>query len=325
MNIDKPTNNGREKMIIGIKSPIRLAIVIVLTMLFIITGCIESDSDSDDNTPSDTGNSECSAEMLEDKPVDFQNTGQPDVTVSVYQYDLACPDAVFRNPSDVAFSLGSPGYDLDAHLLLPQGEYSICIDWWSTDDSTFYYNLYGSLPDDPFFELNENSNETVPLKMLVEAGLPVDGIGRCPAAAEISASNGDNNGSSDVSDVYLIGNHGENAVYNPTEQQIADADITISGSLSSLFISWKLQNVISVFVAAGDAASIVYGIMGSPDGFGGQYTISSPVEYGDYSIANTEMTASQAPAPALVAGEDYNITVATSDGKTSYIGFSISN
>ena len=185
---------------------------------------------------------------------------------------------------------------------MPQGEYSVCIDWWSTDDSTYYYKLYGSLPDDPFFVLNENSNETVPLKMSVEPGWPVDGPGRCPAPVDISVGGGvENNASSDESDVYLIGNHGELAVYNPTEQQIADADITISGSLSSLLISWKLQNVISIFVAAGDAAAIVYGIIGSSDGFGGNFTISSPIEYGDYSIANTERTASQFPAPALVA------------------------
>ena len=312
-------------MLIVKKGPIQLAIVIAFTLILTCGGCIEGESDSDDNTPSGD-NSSCSAEILEDKPVDFQNTWQPDVTVSIYQYDLACEDAVFGNPSDIAFSLGSPGADPDAHLLLPQGEYSVCIDWWSVDDSTYYYKLYGSLPDDPFFVLNENSNETVPLKMSVEPGWPVDGPGRCPAPVDISVGGGgENNASSDESDVYLIGNHGELAVYNPTEQQIADADITISGSLSSLLISWKLQNVISVFVAAGDAASIVYGIIGSSDGFGGNFTISSPLEYGNYSVANTERTANQFPAPALVAGEDYNITVATSDGKTSYIGFSISN
>jgi hypothetical protein len=302
------------------KSPIRLAITIVCIVLLMNAGCIESDSDDDNNTPSGTSNSQCSAEMLEDKPVDFHNTWQPDVTVSVYQYDLACPDAVFLNPSDVAFSLGSPGYDPDAHLLLPQGEYSMCIDWWDGNDSTYYYRIYGELPDDPFFALNENSNETVPLEMSVEAGYPVDGVGRCPGAVDISETGGDNNGSSDV---YLIGNHGELAVYNPTEQQIADADITLSGSLSSLFIYWKLQNVISVVVSG--TGSTVYGIVGASDGMGGEYTIASPVKYGDYTVANTEIAVSQSPAPALIAGEDYNVSVATSDGKTAYIGFSISN
>lgn len=305
------------------KSPIRLAIVIAFTVIFFSAGCINSDSDDDNNTPSDTSNSACSAEMLEDKPVDFHNTWQPDVTVSIYEYDLACPDAVFLDPSDVAFRLGSPGSDPDAHLLLPQGEYSVCIDWWNVDDSTYYYRLYGSLPNDPFFVLNENSNETVPLMMSVEPEYPVDGIGRCPAPADISVGGGVNNGSSDVNEVYLIGNHGELAVYNPTDQQIADADITLSGSLSSLLISWKLQNVVSVWVAGNN--TVVYGIMGSPDGSGGQYTISSPVEYGDYNVSNTEMTASQSPSPALIAGENYTLTVATSDGKSSYIGFSISN
>lgn len=304
------------------KSPIRLAIVIAFTVLLISAGCIGSDSDSngEDNTPSDTSSSTCSAEMLESKPVDFQNTWLPDVTVSVYQYDLACPDAVFLDPSDVAFSLGSPGSDPDAHLLLPQGEYSMCIDWWDEDDSTYYYRFYGSLPDDPFFALNENSNETVPLMMSVEPGYPVDGIGRCPASVDIIAGG---NVSSDVIDVELIGNHGEQAVYNPTEQQIADADITLSGSLSSLFISWKLQNVVSIFVAG--TGTVVYGIMGSSDGYGGQYTISSSVEYGDYNVSNTEMTASQSSAPALIAGEYYTVTVGTSDGKSSYIGFSVTN
>ena len=128
---------------------------------------------------------DCPAAKRKYKPVDFHNTWTTDVTIRIYEYRLVCPH-VFQDPSAVAWGMGSTGDDPDAHLLLPQGSYSICIDWWEEDEldeeaeRAYLYKLYGSLPDDPFFSLNENSDEVVPLLKTVEAGPPVDGTGRCP-------------------------------------------------------------------------------------------------------------------------------------------------
>ena len=292
-------------------------------VFFIMTcggGSSSSDSDIDGNGNGD--GSQCPAAILEPKQVDFHNTWQPSVIVQVYEYELACPDVGFLDPSDIAWSLGSPGHDPDAHLLLPQGRYSACIDWWDDDDSTYLYKIYGDLPDSPLFILNENTNETVPPKISVSPGYPIDGTGRCPASIDIGGDS-DGDGGSSVIVVQLIGNDGEAAIYNPTSQQIANADITLSGSLNSLIIDWKLDDVIVVAVAR--TSGTVYAIVGSLDGFGGQYTIDPAIAYGDYSIPNTERSGAPLPAPNPVAGVYYTISIATLDEESSYIGFIITN
>lgn len=283
------------------------------------------DGDSSDSTIGEAGDeSQCPAAILESKQVDFHNTWQPSVTVQVYEYDLACPDVSFLDPSDIAWSQGAPGHDHDAHLILPQGRYSACIDWWDDDAGTNLYKIYGDLPDKPLFILDENTNETVPPQISVSPGYPVDGTGRCPNPIDINdGGGGDSNGDGDSDGVssgivvYLIGNDGETAIYNPTPQQIADADITLSGSLNSLTIDWKLEDVLTVAMMAGTGEQ-VYGIVGDP------YTIDPPIAYGDYSIPYTEI-AGTSPSPNLVAGEDYTISIATRYGERAYIGFNITN
>lgn len=291
-------------------------------MLFFVMSCGSSDSTSDG------GGSQCPEAILESKQVDFHNTWQPNVTVQVFEFDLACPDVSFLDPSDIAWSLGSPGYDFDAHLLLPQGRYSVCIDWWDDDESSYLFKIYGDLPDSPLFVLNENTNETVPPQISVSPGYPIDGFGRCPEPIDI---NGRDDGDSDDDGdsgalgitVQLIGNDDEPAVYNPTPQQIANADITLSGSLNALTINWKLEDVALVAVAG--TSGYVYAITGSLYGFGDQYTIDPPVAYGDYSIPDTERAGSPLPAPNLVAGGYYTVTIGTLNEESSYIGFIISN
>ncbi len=295
------------------------SLLLVAGLSFALSACSTS-------SDGDAEGTQCAAEIMELKPVDFHNTWQPDVTVRVYEYDLACPDMVFQDPSDVAWSLGSPGHDLDAHLLLPQGNYSICIDWLDDGGSTYSYKIYGDLPDDIHLTLNENSNKTVPPEISVTPGEPTDGTGRCPAPTNMDGVTDDDddngNGDSSAIAVDLIGNHDETAVYNPTEQQISDADVTLSGTLNSLSINWKLQNVITVIVAGNNTT--VYAIAGASDGTGGQYTLTPPVSYGNYSIPNTENIVG-GQSPDLIAGEFYTVSVATSDGKSSYIGFTLSN
>jgi hypothetical protein len=313
------------------KHSFRFVFLLLVTTLFLFSGCGDFGSDDDDsNTPAESSN--CSADQREYKPVDFHNTWQPNVTVRVSEYDLTCDDIDFQDPSDVAFELGSPGSDPDAHLLLPQGSYSICIDWWDTNDSTYYHNFYGSLPDDPFFSLNENSNETVPLEKMVEADYNDVYPGRCPAPVDINVdssgntpNNNNGSGSGDTTGfvINLIGNHGETAIYQPNKQQIDDADVSISGSLSSLSISWKLQNVISVSLVDSSLTPL-YVINGENDGAGGNYIIASPVQYGDYLVPNTE-SGGTVPSPALSAETLYTITIATSDKKSAYLQFKYSN
>lgn len=289
---------------------------------FFVMSCGSSDSISD----SSSDGSQCPAAILKSKQVDFHNTWHPSVTVQVFEYDLACPDVTFLDPSDIAWSLGSPGFDFDAHLLLPQGRYSACIDWWDDDDSTYLYKIYGDLPDSPLFVLSENTNETVPPNISVSPGYPIDGFGRCPDPINMSGGGSDSDdgdGGALGSVVQLIGNDGEPAIYSPTPQQVANADITLSGSLNSLTINWKLEDVIMVVVAR--TSGIVYAISGSLDGFGGQYTIDPSIAYGDYSIPNTDRSAVPFPAPNLVAGVYYTITIATLYEESSYIGFIIAN
>ena len=120
-----------------------------------------------------------------------------------------------------------------------------------------------------------------------------------------------------------LGNYGEPAIYNPTPQQIANADITLSGSLNALTIDWKLEDV--AMVAMARTSGMVYAIVGSLDAFGDRYTIDPPIAYGDYSIPNTEISGAPSPAPDLVAGVYYTITIATLYEESAYIGFIISN
>jgi hypothetical protein len=314
----------------SLKSSIRylgLALLAILAATTIIIACSGGGSSSDSSIGAAGDESQCPAAILELKQVDFHNTWQPSVTVRIFEYDLACPDVVFQDPSDIAWSQGSPGYDYDAHLLLPQGRYSACIDWWDDDDLTYYFNIYGDLPDRPLFELNENTDETVPPQISVSPDYPADGTGRCPAPIDVSSGDGGTGGTGGTGgssgiDVYLIGNYGETAIYDPTSQQIADADITLSGGLNSLTISWKLQDVTTISMAGNNTT--VYAIVGSLDGFGDRFTIDPPIAYGDYSIPNTEAAAAS-PAPNLVAGANYTISIATQNGESSYIGFIITN
>ena len=164
-----------------------LLLFVGLSFFIISCGGGESIDSSNDGAGDD---SQCPAAILESKQVDFHNTWRPNVTVQAYEYDLACPDVSFLDPSDIAWSEGSPGYDLDAHLILPQGSYSACIDWWDDDDSTYLYRIYGDLPDSPLFILDENTNETVPPQILVSPGYPIDGTGRCPDPIDMNDGGG---------------------------------------------------------------------------------------------------------------------------------------
>jgi hypothetical protein len=79
---------------------IRLLGVLLLFsgLSFLIMSC------SGDSSGGDGDDTQCPAEILEEKQVDFYNTWEPSVTVQIYEYDLACPDVSFLDPSDIAWS-----------------------------------------------------------------------------------------------------------------------------------------------------------------------------------------------------------------------------
>ena len=294
---------------------IRLAIAIACTLLLIITGCDPGGGD-DDDSQDDSDSSLCSDAQYELKPVDFQNTWTTDVTVRVYEYDLACSDMTFQDPSDVAFGLGSPGIDLDAHLELPQGKYSICIDWFDYDDDTYYHKLYGSLPDDVFFELNENSNEIIPLKKLVEAGFPNNGTGRCPTPEnKTGGGDGEENGSFDITSFRNFD--------SSTGTDMDQADIQISGNSSYPDISWNRNDANQIQVLD-DQGAPLYGIGASQNMQGNTIYLTSPIQYGDYSVSNTfRLLFYPSTSPAMISGDTYSITIGTEAGAYAQLVFTV--
>ncbi len=289
--------------------------VVIIGVISLI-GCPPGDGGGDDD---DDDSSLCSEAQYELKPVDFQNTWTTSVTVRVYEYDLACPDQAFQDPSDVAFGIGSPGIDLDAHLELPQGQYSICIDWYDDDDDTYYHKLYGSLPYDVFFELNENSNEVVPLKKFVEAGFPNNGTGRCPAPTDETGGGDDGDGGGDGSFEITSYRNFDGS----TGTDLNQADIQISGSSSYPEISWDRSDAIQIQVI-GDLGAPLYGIGASENMQGDIIPLISPIQYGDYTVSNTfRLPLYPITSPAMTSGEIYSITIGTESGPFAQLVFTV--
>ncbi len=97
------------------------------------------------------------------------------------------------------------------------------------------------------------------------------------------------------------------SIYNPTVQDIANAVISISGSAESLTINWKPPLDATRISVEGSTYyykddRYIYCIGGEMDGQGGRYSFSPPVQYGDYSIANTETCTRYEPSPPLIDG-----------------------
>jgi hypothetical protein len=89
------------------------------------------------------------------------------------------------------------------------------------------------------------------------------------------------------------------SILNPSAQDIANADVSVSGSVNSLMISWKPPLDASYLTVdqTGESREI-YGISGELNGKGGRHTFTPPVQYGDYSIENTSGFG-QEPTPVL--------------------------
>ena len=121
---------------------------------------------------------------------------------------------------------------------------------------------------------------------------------------------------------------------NPTEQDIANADIQISGSTNAPTFSWLISDVIFVFVINTGFPQplnpFLYGIVGvfvediPGTGIGHIVPINSPVTYGDYSITDTEIIESfLAPSPPLVSGGVYTVEISLENGDGAVIMFRI--
>ena len=121
---------------------------------------------------------------------------------------------------------------------------------------------------------------------------------------------------------------------NPTEQDIANADIQLSGSTNAPTFSWSLSDVIFVFVINTSFPQptnpFLYGIVGifiedvPGTGIGHIVPINSPVTYGNYSITDTEIIDNfLAPSPPLVSGGVYTIEISLDNGDGAVIMFRV--
>jgi hypothetical protein len=130
------------------------------------------------------------------KPVEFINNNSVNMVVKVSEYEFNNPDQTARlawQASTIAWSPTAPGNIDPDTMLLPQGKYSFCAEWW--DDGSFglqkgwYHKLIGDLPDQIAIWLNENSNELVPPTVSLGSNIdPNVVVGRCaPARIFVSA------------------------------------------------------------------------------------------------------------------------------------------
>ncbi len=128
------------------------------------------------------------------KPVDFMQIGSFNMTVRVSEYEFDDPNQTPRlavQASRVVWKPGTPGDISPNRMVLPQGKYSFCADWW--DDGSFgnavgwYHKFVGDLPNSPVVWLGETSNEVVPpVVTLGDTVAPDIETGRCPVAVSIT-------------------------------------------------------------------------------------------------------------------------------------------
>lgn len=123
---------------------------------------------------------------------------------------------------------------------------------------------------------------------------------------------GDGGGSSNKVNVIVIGNYNESAIYNPTAQEVADADVSVSGNSKALTINWKINTVTGIGVYGNNTT--VYGIVGTyipydPNYY--RYPITPPIQYGDFSLPDIEAVNMTPPSPALIVGKEYSVTVSS--------------
>ncbi len=82
--------------------------------------------------------------------------------------------------------------------------------------------------------------------------------------------------------------NGLGVISDPTIQEINNANISVSGSVDKLSISWKPPlDAYWLAVEQTGKSKAIYGINGKLNGKGGRYSFAPPVQYGDYSIVNT--------------------------------------
>ena len=111
----------------------------------------------------------------------------------------------------------------------------------------------------------------------------------------------------------------------PTAEDIANADIQISGPAIRPTFTWNRRDVIKVSVDAnciGNCDTAVYGVQVVDD----ISVIASPLQYGDYSRPNTEVlpfqyTTYYNPSPDLVASMEYTVTMVTRSGDMAFLKF----
>jgi hypothetical protein len=181
----------------------------------------------------------------------------------------------------------------------------------TTTDANGYYTIYDALPDQQFEisayygNLVGDAYDITVTSMLTQRRdfeLVEDA---CVGGIEIIS----------------ITNAGEYENKDPTPSDIANADISVSGDVNSLMISWIIPDVYMVAMYGSNTGRMPdsspyrysYGIAGKMDGKGGRYTINPPVEYGDYGIVNTEKITydTQEPSPPLTdePGNGYIVEV----------------
>ena len=111
----------------------------------------------------------------------------------------------------------------------------------------------------------------------------------------------------------------------PTAEDIANADIQISGPATRPTFTWNRRDAAKISVQAnciGNCDSSVYGIQVTDD----TSVIASPLQYGDYTRPNTEVmpfqyTTYYNPSPDLVAGMEYTVTIVTQSGDMAFVKF----
>ncbi len=125
--------------------------------------------------------------------------------------------------------------------------------------------------------------------------------------------------------VIAFGNFSGSQNTYPSDEEITNADIQISGPATQPIFTWNRNDVAEVYVNAnciGNCESAVYGIRTTDD----TSVIPSPLQYGRYDIPNTEEipinqeATYPIPSPEIMGEMTYQITVITqpgSDGKRS--------
>ena len=121
---------------------------------------------------------------------------------------------------------------------------------------------------------------------------------------------------------------------NPTEQDIATADIQLSGNSTAPTISWSHSDTIVVSVFDNNFSTstnpFLYSISGifvedvPGTGIGHLITINSPVTYGNYSIPGTEpIEGVLVPSPALYSGGVYSVEIVLDSGGGAFVMFRV--